>query len=69
MCDTYIQGIGYICTDCQQEFKNYLSSAGVTPQTDTEIERSLKNFMKTEKGQYSEGNRITVEEFFRNNTK
>jgi len=25
MCDTYIDGIGYVCNDCQTEFKGHYS--------------------------------------------
>ena len=24
MCDTYINGVGYICNECKEEFKNFI---------------------------------------------
>ena len=30
MCDTYVQGAGYICWECKKEFKEYLENEGKT---------------------------------------
>ena len=37
LCDTYIQGVGYICTECQQDFKTYLICKELHPKTENEI--------------------------------
>jgi Na+-transporting NADH:ubiquinone oxidoreductase subunit NqrC len=64
MCDTYVNSIGYICTDCKEEFKKFFSKEkGTRP----EIARLLKEFMKTEKLEKSYAdfiNEITVDTFF-----
>jgi hypothetical protein len=65
MCDTYIDGIGYVCNDCQTEFKDYLTSNGIILETEGTIKRELKKFMKSEKDEYTEGKNINVDAFFK----
>lgn len=69
MCDTYIDDIGYICNDCQEEFKEYLQSEGIEAKTEGQITRALKDFMATYKRNYSKGNTISVDDFFKSNTR
>jgi len=64
MCDTCIPKIGYVCFDCQKEFKNYLESQNKTELTETQITNELKEFMHTTKGQFEPGPKIQVTEFF-----
>lgn len=64
MCDTYVDSVGYVCYDCQKEFKNYLESKVIVVQTEGEIKKELKKFMETEKGFYEEGKEVSVDEFF-----
>jgi hypothetical protein len=64
MCDTYVNGIGYVCYQCRSEFEKYLESEGLNPTTEGEIKRELQKFMATEKGQYAQGKEMTVNEFF-----
>lgn len=66
MCDTYIDGgIGYICHDCQSEFKEYFDKQNIVSITQGEIHRDLKMFMETTKG-YSNGNsEMDVDAFFK----
>lgn len=47
MCDVYINDIGYICYDCQQEFgeKKY--------KTEKKLLKALKEFMDTPKKNYN----------------
>lgn len=47
MCDVYINDIGYICYECQQEFgeKKY--------KTETKMLKALKEFMHTSKKSYN----------------
>lgn len=69
LCDTHILTVGYICSECQREFKEYLNTNQISPKTDTEIVRELKGFMATDKGHYNKGDKISVDEFFSNNTR
>ncbi len=69
MCDTYIDDIGYLCMDCQNEFKDYLESKDLTGTLPEGIlRRELKVFMKTEKDSYL-GNELGVDEFFQKHTR
>lgn len=52
MCDTYVNGIGYICTDCQDEFKRYVFKEGISTDTETEIYTALREFMDYEKASF-----------------
>jgi len=71
MCDTYVDSIGYVCGDCQEEFKRYLESNGLFPTTVSEINKHLSAFMATPKEDVIEGddNVISVNEFFRLRTR
>jgi len=64
MCDTYVDGVGYVCYECQDEFKEYLKKKGLTPETEGQIKRELIGFMKTEKDSYEEGSEMDVDGFF-----
>lgn len=64
MCDTYVDGIGYVCRECQSEFKEYLEQNGIVVKTEGEIYRALKMFMGTEKDSHKQGVEMTVGEFF-----
>lgn len=65
MCDTYIDSIGYICKECQAEFKEYLAKKDIKVTTEGEIREALYSFMKTFKNEYSKENELDVDEFFR----
>lgn len=69
MCDTHIDAVGYICSSCQEEFKEYLSDNNLNPQTEGEIIKELKLFMNTLVNRYKKGQEITVNEFFQKHTK
>jgi hypothetical protein len=64
MCDFHIDGIGYVCYECQREFRDYLEKEGLNPQTEGEIRRELQKFMATEKDTFVKGKEMTVDEFF-----
>jgi hypothetical protein len=68
MCDTYISSVGYVCRDCQSEFKIFLQVNQSNPQTDVEIENALKDFMETKAGSFN-GQPMSVESFFSNHTR
>lgn len=65
MCDTYVDGVGYVCYECRKEFEEYLRAEGLNPQTEGDIRRELRKFMATEKGMYEKGKEMTVTEFFK----
>lgn len=66
MCHAYIEDIGYVCHDCQEEFKDYIQSQAVEPQTENEIKRHLAKFMKSDKGTYLKdtSSKMSIDEFF-----
>lgn len=63
MCDTYINGIGYICNECQFEFKKYLERNNLNPETEGQIKAELEKFMAVEKF-YSSEVKMSVNQFF-----
>ena len=42
MCNIYVDGIGYICWECRQEFETYLLKMNLTPTTEYQIKKELK---------------------------
>lgn len=64
MCQTYVNSIGYVCTECQNEFKDYLKKEQLTPKTEGEIKNQLVLFMETDKDRYVDGDEISVDDFF-----
>lgn len=69
MCDTHVDGIGYVCYDCQTEFKEYLEKQDIKATTEGAIHRALKLFMKTRKDDYTEGKEMDVNDFFNSYTR
>ncbi len=69
MCDTYVDGVGYVCHECRDEFEDYLRKENITLTTEGEIKRELKKFMATEKGSYDKGKEMSVDEFFNNHSR
>jgi hypothetical protein len=69
MCDTYVQSVGYICSECQSEFKEYLQKNGLNPTTEGQIKRELGAFMAIPKDSYITGKEITVDDFFNEHTR
>lgn len=69
LCDTYVSGIGYICEECQLEFKRYLSNNGIIAKKEGKIRRELKTFVDTWKDDYTSSNdNDAVDDFFENYT-
>jgi hypothetical protein len=66
MCDTYIPVVGYICGECQREFKEYLivMNEDENNMSKRSILLRLQTFMKTPKDNFSNNEIITVEDFF-----
>ncbi len=63
MCDTYIQSIGYICSYCISEFKDYLEKNELNPKTEGQIINELEKFMQISKDNTSK-KEMSVNEFF-----
>lgn len=63
MCDTYVDGIGYVCYDCQKEFEIYLENKEESELSEGEIRQNLKIFIYTPKDDYS-GENMSVGNFF-----
>lgn len=64
MCTTYFSEVGYVCYDCEKEFKEYLIAENIVVETDKDIMRELKKFMDTRKGEHLKGEKVSVDEFF-----
>jgi len=64
MCDIYVDGVGYVCWECEKEFKIYLENHDIRPENEGEFKMALKMFMKTEKDEYLMGNEMDLTEFF-----
>ncbi len=69
MCDTYITSIGYVCYECQSEFKEYLETNNINLTTEGEIAAELEKFIGTSKNKFSKGDDISVNDFFAKNTR
>ncbi len=66
MTDTYISGIGYICYDCQKEFKQYLERNSIENTSEQQLLEILEKFMNLSK---SSSEIIDIDEFFNKNTR
>lgn len=64
LCDTYIHFVGYICNECQSEFKKYLQVKALNPTTEYEINKELVQFISTSKQISYSDDQISVESFF-----
>jgi len=69
MCDTYIEGIGYVCRECQEEFKLYLQKTNINVEYEYDIVVALNIFMSIPKGRYSDSEEMTVDKFFSKHTR
>lgn len=70
LCDTYIDGIGYVCTECQKEFKQYLSSLNhsIDEMTEHNFKYQLYYFMTLPKGSFAVKEMKSVDDFFAEHT-
>jgi hypothetical protein len=64
MCQTYVDDVGYICRECQNEFEDYMSRLDVGDLNEYTIKDNLKTFMDTEKGSKKIHPPMTISEFF-----
>jgi len=68
MCDTYVNGIGYVCNECKKEFEEYMFSVGKEEISEGEIRRELRGFMETTKSDFNT-NKVFISNFFDRYTK
>lgn len=69
MCDTYVDGVGYVCDECQEDFKKFIASKGIILSNEDDIIKYLKLFMETEKNEYITDDEIgMIDNFFEKNT-
>jgi hypothetical protein len=65
MCHTYINSIGYICSECKSEFKKYLELKGLVDLSENEIKKELEIFMQTEKDEFNKSSeKMDIDDFF-----
>lgn len=64
MCDVYVDDVGYICYECEKEFKIYLEKHGLNPRTEGEIKGALMVFMESDKDEHMTGNEVDLNGFF-----
>lgn len=69
LCNTYVEAVGYICNECQEEFKNYIKQKNLNPTKEWKITLELKNFMETPKDSYSDGKDCSIDDFFSERTR
>ena len=70
MCNTYVPSVGYVCRECQKEFKNYLcSQKDIIVDSKGSIVKALEKFMETRKGDYDKGQEVDADGFFSEYTK
>lgn len=63
-CD-YISDIGYVCSDCKDEFKEYVEREyEYTTFKESELKRLFELFMSTPKNYHKEEPEISVDDFF-----
>tara|TARA_R110000772_G_scaffold5691_2_gene20354 strand:- start:9530 stop:9778 length:249 start_codon:yes stop_codon:yes gene_type:complete len=65
-CYTHIDNIGYICDDCEIEFKDHLYREHKNLSTNEDIVKELKIFMETQKSEFPIED-LKIEEFFNEN--
>lgn len=65
MCHTYVNGVGYVCRECQTEFEKYVNGRANIESTNIGLKNALVNFMDTDKGSYETGIEMDVNEFFK----
>lgn len=72
MCRTYVSNIGYICLDCQNEFKRYLNNENLKFTDYNELLGRLEIFMNTNVNNgwesVPENYFIDIDDFFKDNT-
>ena len=70
MCQTYIDGFGYICYECKDEFSKFIDSLPKEkrPTQERQFIKLLLEFKETDKYSFDDSEEITLEEFFKKYT-
>lgn len=68
MVDTYVHPIGYVCYECQSEFKEWIAENQVRILTEAALISALTEFMETRKGVGDRHKVISIDEFFNQHT-
>ncbi len=63
MCGHYIPSVGYVCYECQNEFKKFAQS-NLTSSDDQDIIAALKIFIDTPKDMFNNEIESDIERFF-----
>lgn len=66
MCDTYIPDFGYLCFECQAEFKKFVRKPIVTEE---ELKLELMAFKETNKNSTQGQPGVDIDEFFKRYTR
>ncbi len=71
MCDTYVPEIGYICYECQKEFKESMERERKFPSGEGEILNELEKFMASYKNRDrpSPNADMSIDELFKTHTR
>lgn len=71
LCDTYIEKIGYVCNECQKEFKQYLSrlNHSIDEMSAQNFAYQLYYFMTLPKGSFALKEMKSVDNFFAEHTR
>ena len=65
MCDTHVDSIGYVCPECQNEFKEYVNLNHFPINSIDALRFYLNRFMDTGKGNFTiNENKVNIDEFF-----
>lgn len=67
MCDTYIPAVGYICSECQQEFKLYVGNSCIIHEL--ELIEILDRFLQCNLKYNPKPISINLDEFFERHTR
>ena len=64
MCHTYVPGVGYICSDCQNDFKEWLTrSPLLSMENEYDIQRALIHWLDIPRADRTIA-KINIDEFF-----
>lgn len=69
MCRTHVDGIGYICSECQSEFEDYLNLRNIDTLSEYQMKKELSEFMESDKDKFKMGTEVNVEDFFKRYTR
>lgn len=66
MCDTYVDTVGYVCSECQELFKQAMNQEVDGPLDDYDITASLDAWLDIERDEEVDGNIYkNIDSYFR----